>query len=83
MLRVWAVSHHPLSVHTKPYGNTRLWNFLVDLGSNRQCLTLERCMVMQMNTVQCYGRMHPSSLSATFWSNDLGATNETIFGTRG
>ena len=80
---------HPVLVHAKAYGNTRLWSFPVDLGSNWQCLTLEQCMVMWQDG---YGHADkhstvlqtcPLSLSAAFWSGGLGATNETIFGTRG
>ena len=72
MLRVWAVSHHPSSAHTRAYGNTWLWSFLVDLGSNRHCLTLEWHMVTLQDG---YGHVDenstilqtcPSSLSAMF-----------------
>ena len=88
-LRVWAVTHHPLSACARVYGNTQLRSLPVDFGSDRPWLTLERRTV----TWQIgYGhaaehsailRARLSSLSAAFWWGVLGTTNKTIRGMRG
>ena len=61
----------------------------MDLGRNRPCLTFERCTVTwqdgnsHVDEHSAILRAHPLSLSAVFWSGELGTTNETIRGMRG
>ena len=88
-LRVWAVSHHPLSARARVYGNTRLRSLPVDLGSDRPWLTLERRTVTwqigygHVDEHSAILQAHLSSLSAAFCWGVLGTTNKTIRGMRG
>ena len=77
-----------LSAHARVYGNTWLRSLPVDLGSDRTCLTLERCTVMwqdgcgHVDEHSAILRMCFSSLSAVFWWGVIGTTNKTICGPR-
>ena len=76
-----------LSARARVYGNTRLWSLPVDLGSDRTCLTLERCTVTwqdgcgHTNEHSAILQVRLLSLSAAFWWGVIGTTNKTICGT--
>ena len=77
-----------LSARARVYGNTQLWSLPVDSGSDRTCLTLERCTVMWQDGCShadehsAILRTCLSSFSAVFWWGVIGTTNKTIRGTR-
>ena len=75
-----------LSARARVYGNTRLRSLPVDLGSDRTCLTLERCTVTwqdgcgHTNEHSAILQVRLLSLSAAFWWGVIGTMNKTICG---
>ena len=77
-----------LSAHARVYGDTQLWSFPMDSGSDWTCLTLEQFTVTwedgygHADEYSAILRTRLSSLSAVAWWSVIGTTNKAIRGTR-
>ena len=76
-----------LSAHARVYGDTRLRSLPVVSGSDRTCLTLQRCAVTWQDGYShadkhsAILRMRLSSLSVVSWWGVIGTMSKTIRGT--